>query len=322
MKKLVMALAATAALSLTACAPDAAPSAEADYPKAGSTVKLVVPFSAGGTTDITARAFAPVLSDALGANVEVINTPGAGGQVGLTSLASAAADGYTIGFTNLPSSIPTYLVKDRGATYTKDSFAPIGALARTTNYLAVSASSSYGSLNDLLAAAKAAPGKITVGVAGDDEQLGVEAAAKSAGVTFNIVPFDGGSEKTTALLGKQVEAIVGGGTTIIPGVKNGDFRALGLFGGSKDPFLPDIPTFKDQGIDIDINGYLVVSAPAGTPEPVLERIEDAIEKATTDSKFRDLVNAGFQEPLFVPGSEISQKWSDQQATFETQLAAK
>ncbi|TDL39689.1 tripartite tricarboxylate transporter substrate binding protein [Arthrobacter nitrophenolicus] len=322
MKKLIIALMASAAVSLTACAPEAPPAAQSDYPKAGSTVKLVVPFSAGGTTDITARAFAPLLSDALGTNVEVINTPGAGGQVGLTSLASAPADGYTVGFTNLPSTIPTYLVKDRGATYTRDSFAPIGALARTTNYFAVSASSSYQSLDDLLAAAKAAPGKITVGVAGDDEQLGVEAAAKSAEVAFNIIPFDGGSEKTTALLGHQVDAIVGGGTTIVPGVKNGDFRALGIFGGTKDPFLPDIPTFKSLGIDIDINGYLVVSAPKGTPEPVTKRIEEAVEKATTDSKFQELVNAGFQEPLFVSGSEISSKWSEQQATFESQLAAK
>ncbi|MFJ4029560.1 tripartite tricarboxylate transporter substrate binding protein [Paenarthrobacter sp. NPDC089989] len=322
MKKLILAVMATAALALTACAPETAPATDVDYPKSGSTVKLIVPFAAGGTTDITARAFAPLLAEGLGTNVEVINTPGAGGQIGLTALANAPADGYTIGFTNLPSTIPTYLVKDRGAAYTKESFVPIGGMARTTNYFAVSAKSPHTSLKDLLEAAKATPGKITVGVAGDDEQLGVQAAAKSAGVTFNIVPFDSGSNKTTALLGNKVDAIVGGGTTVVPGVKNGDFRAIGIFGGSKDPFLPDVPTFKSLGIDIDINGYLAVSAPKGTSEQTIKKIEAAVEKAASDSKFKEMVNAGFQEPLFFPSSDIESKWTAQQSTFENQLAAK
>src|SRR5690349_8824312 len=95
-----------AALALAACAPASSSAPETvEYPTAGKTIQLIVPFTAGGTTDVTARAFATVLSDELGGNVEVINTPGAGGQIGLTALAAAAPDGYTLGFTNLPSTI-------------------------------------------------------------------------------------------------------------------------------------------------------------------------------------------------------------------------
>ena len=322
MKKLVFAGAVcVAAIALAACAPASSSAPESvEYPTAGKTIQVIVPFTAGGTTDVTARAFATVLADSLDANVEVINTPGAGGQIGLTALAAAAPDGYTLGFTNLPSTIPTYLVEDRGATYDRASFVPIGGLARTTNYLAVSAASSYQSVQELLDAAKAAPGVITIGVAGDDEKLGVEAAAASAGVTFNIVPFDGGSEKTTALLGNQVEAIVGGGTTIIPGVKNGDFRALGIFGGTPDPFLPDLPTFKSLGIDLDINGYLVLSAPAGVPDSVVTTIQEAVKASTADPKYQETVTAGFQDPFFVSGADIAKIWQTQEEMFSAQLS--
>jgi len=323
MKKLIITAAAAGALLLAGCAPTpAAPAGEeVDFPKKGSNIELIVPFTAGGTTDITARAFATVLADELGVNVEVINTPGAGGQIGLTALAAASPDGYTIGFTNLPSSIPTYLVENRGATYDAESFVPIGSLTRTTNYIAVSDASPYETLEDLLEAAGDAPGSITVGVAGDDERLGVEAAAALADVEFNVVPFDGGSEKTTALLGNQVDVIIGGGTTVVPGVKNGDFRALGIFGGQKDPFLPDIPTFTSLGIDIDINGFLVVSAPAGTPDAIIAIFEKAVEAAVEDQTFQDLVNAGFQEPQFLGSAEISDVWKGQEDTFREQLAA-
>lgn len=325
MKKLI-AVAAVAALALTGCSSSAQPTGSRSeaptevFPSSGATVSLIVPFSAGGTTDITARAFATVLSEELSANVEVMNVPGAGGQLGLTELSAADPDGYTIGFTNLPSVITTYLVADRGATYDRSSFVPIGSLTRSTNYFAVSASSSYETLQDLLDAAGENPGAISVGVAGDDERLGVEAAAASADVEFNLVPFDGGSEKTTALLGNQVDAIIGGGTTVVPGVMNGDFRALGIFGGDQDPFLPDIPTFKSLGIDIDINGYLTVSAPAGTADETVAILGAAVEQAVQDETFQELVRGGFQEPMFLSSAEAAEVWAAQEATFEEQLA--
>lgn len=320
MKKLlsILAPAAAIALALTACAPSTpAPSGDDDaaFPEAGSTITVVVPYSAGGTTDVTARAFTAALSDELDVNVEVLNVPGAGGQLGLTQLASAAPDGYTIGFTNIPSSIPTYVIADRGATYDRDSFVPIAALTRTTNYMAVSASSPYETLEDLLDAAAAAPGAISVGTASEDETLGVLAAAESAGVEFNVVPFDGGPEKTTALLGGEVDVIIGGGTTIVPGVMNGDFRALGIYGGEQDPFLPEIPTFASLGIDLDINGFLIVSAPAGTPDSIVAAYEAAAEAAVAEDAFVETVEAGFQEPMFVGSEEIAQTWADQEALF-------
>lgn len=319
MKKLISILAPTAAaaLLLTSCAPTptAAPTETIAFPEAGANITVVVPYSAGGTTDVTARAFTAALSAELDVNVEVLNTPGAGGQLGLTELAGADPDGYTIGFTNIPSSIPTYVIPDRGATYDRESFLPIASLTRSTNYVAVSAASAYETLDDLLSAAEASPGAISVGVASEDETLGIEAAAESVGAEFNVVPFDGGPEKTTALLGGEVDAIVGGGTTIVPGVMNGDFRALGVYGGEQDPFLPDVPTFESLGIDLAINGYLVISAPAGTPESIIDIYEAAAESATADPTFIETVEAGFQEPLFVGTDEISAIWVEQEALF-------
>ncbi|MCH1881916.1 tripartite tricarboxylate transporter substrate binding protein [Agrococcus sp. ARC_14] len=319
MKKLtsILAPAAGVVLLLSACAPTpaATPTETVEFPEAGSNVTVVVPYSAGGTTDVTARAFTAALAEELGVNVEVLNTPGAGGQLGLTELAGADPDGYTIGFTNIPSTIPTYVIADRGATYTRESFEPIAALTRTTNYMAVSASSPYETLDDLLEAAADAPGAITVGTASEDETLGVEAAAESAGVEFNVVPYDGGPEKTTALLGGQVDAIIGGGTTIVPGVTNGDFRALGIFGGEQDPFLPEIPTFSSLGIDLDINGFLIVSAPAGTPPEIVDIFEAAAEQAVADTTFQTTVEASFQEPMYVGSEEIAGIWADQEALF-------
>jgi len=321
MKKLAIIAAATAIL-LSACAPvpEAVPDEEVDFPTSGATIELIVPFSAGGGTDISARAIAPLLAAELGADVQVINTPGAGSQLGITALSTAKADGYTIGFTTLPSALTTYLVENRGATYDRSSFVPLGSLTKSSNIIAVSASSDFESMEDLIAAAEAAPGSVTVAVAGDDERLGMRAVEDATGATFNLVPFDGGAEKTTALLGNQVQAIIGGATTVVPGVTNGDFRALAIFGAEEDPFLEGIPTLSSLGIDIEINGFLVISAPAGTPDGVVELLEAAIKKATADPAFQELVSAGFQQPVFLPSAQVAEIWETQEAAFIQLLA--
>jgi putative tricarboxylic transport membrane protein len=323
-----VAIAAMAALAMatTGCAKiggTQAGQAADNYPAKGKSVTLLLPFAAGGTTDVLARLLAPELEKSLGTSVQVVNKPGSGGQLGLTELAGSKPDGYTIGFTNVPSALSTYLNPQRKATYTKASFKPIAGLTWSANYLVVHKDSPYKTWQDLATAAKANPGKLSAVISGGslgDDHLIMLDLEKKAGMKFNLVPVDSGTDKTTALLGKKVDVTVGGGTTVLPQVKTGDFRGLAVLVDTNDKFMPGVPTLASLGIPMNAGGTLAISAPAGAPDAVVTKIEAAIRTAMEAPAFVEKVRANFQEPTFKSSTELDKLWTDAENTIKPLIA--
>lgn len=330
MKKLTLPAAVlAAALALTGCGTTTTPgsstdpSAPVDFPQSGKVVTLIVPFDAGGITDVFARLFAPELEKSLGATVRIENKGGAGGQIGLTQLVATPADGYTIGFTNLPSAL-AYLDPERQATYDETSFTPIAGVALSPTVIAVKADSEYETLEDFVAAAAEAPGAITLGSGGSgasDDYLASVELERTGDVDLNIVTFEGGSaDKVTALLGGNVEAIMGSAGGFLPQVANGDIRLLASATAEPSILLDGVPTFSDAGFDVVVSGTLNLSGPAGIPDGVVDVISAAVQEVAESDAFADTIATSGFEPDYRDAAGLADLWSELKAVVEPILA--
>ena len=318
------ALAAASLIALTGCGANAGATnaAGGDFPKKGKTIDLVVAFSSGGAVDTAARLIQPILEKELGTNVEVINKPGAGGQIGYTQLTSAAPDGYTIGATGSPSVVVSPLDPSRGAKYTRDSFQPLGRQVIDPTVIAVQPDSPYQTLKDLLDAAKANPKSMTASTTGlqTGEHFAMAQIQESTGSEFAPVHFsEGASQATTAFLGKHVDILVANVSDVVDLTKQGKARVLGVMTSERAPALPDVPTFKESGYDLEAGTTRGYSAPAGLPDEVAKKLEAAIQKAIEDpavvQKMQDL---GLQTS-YLSGEDYKQYWAGQEEDFKKVL---
>ena len=324
--RLAAALAVASLIGLTGCGANAgatgAAGATSDFPKKGKTIDLVVAFSSGGAVDTAARLIQPILEKELGTNVEVINKPGAGGQIGYTQLTSAAPDGYTIGATGSPSVVVSPLDPSRGAKYTRDSFQPLGRQVIDPTVIAVQPDSPYQTLKDLLDAAKANPKSMTASTTGlqTGEHFAMAQIQESTGSEFAPVHFsEGASQATTAFLGKHVDILVANVSDVVDLTKQGKARVLGVMTSERAPALPDVPTFKESGYDLEAGTTRGYSAPAGLPDEVAKKLEAAIQKAIEDpavvQKMQDL---GLQTS-YLSGEDYKQYWAGQEEDFKKVL---
>ncbi len=271
-----------AAILLVACLCMAAASVGAQaYPAKNKAITLVVGFSAGGSSDAGARILAGGMEKVLGTKVEVLNKPGASGQLAYTMVSQAKPDGYTFGLASLPGIMVSIMDADRKATYKKDDFQPIGLQVLDAGVLAVKADSPYKTVKDLLDDAKARPKKITVSTTGlqTGDHFTILQLQQLTGAQFAIVHFDGAGTAMTALLGKKIDAYVGNVGDVLSQLKSGDIRVLGVMDSEESPFLPGVKTFESQGIKLlggSWRGYL---APAGTPMEIVEKLSSAMKTA-------------------------------------------
>jgi tripartite-type tricarboxylate transporter receptor subunit TctC len=322
-------LSAAALLGITlasaACGPDksgAAPGEAQNWPRKGKAVSLIVAFAPGGAVDTAARLVAPVLEKELGTNVEVVNKPGAGGQIGYTALTGAAADGYTIGATGSPSVVVSPLDKSRGAKYTRESFQPLGMQVIDPAVIGVAPNSPYNSFQDLIQAAKSTPGKITASTTGiqTGEHFAAVDIEQKTGAKFALVQFtEGGAQASAAFLGGHVQVFIGNVSDATDLVKQKKIKVLGVMGEKRSEFLPDTPTLKEQGVDVisaTARGY---SAPAGLPAEVAKKLEAALRKAIEDpavaQKMKDL---GLQTN-YLSAADYKAFWGKQEETIKSVL---
>ena len=257
--------------------------AMADYPE--KPIEVIVGYSAGGGTDVMARTAAPFIEKYLGegASLVVKNMPGASGQIGITETARSSPDGYTLGTFNLPGMMARTI--DREAEYDADSFTYLANVVNDPNVIVTSKASGLDTLDKLIAEAKANPGAITVGMSslGGDDHF---ALIKLEGLTeteFTIVPFKGSAPARTALMGGHVAM----GILNISEVAEfqEELNVLGVATPERSDFAPDLPTFKEQGLDL-INGSMRgVVAPAGLPEDVQAKLLAAFEQLASDPEF-------------------------------------
>ena len=271
-----------------ACAFAVTASAQDSYPS--KPITMVVPFPPGGVADIVGRPLAAQMEKTLKQPIVVVNRTGAGGAVGMASVAKAAPDGYTI-LMGL-SSISIFPVSDRvnGKTpaYEMKDFAPIALITADPTVLVVSADSPWKNLKEFVDSAKAYPGKINYSSSGVYGTLHVamEIFANAANIKLFHVPYQGGGPALTALLGGQVHALASGPAPAVGQIKAGKMRALASWSTERLPLMPDVPTFKELGYDAEFYIWSGVFAPAAIPTPVLDRLRAAVREAATSPEFK------------------------------------
>jgi len=291
----------------------AAPAKSVDFPAKGKIITLVVPYAAGGPSDVMARIMAPVLQDILGTTVEVVNKPGASSQVGMTEVAKSKPDGYTIGQMNLPSGLTVYMDPDRKAAFGRKDLMPLAVVTRAPETILVKADGPYKTLKDLVAAAKANPGKVSLGSTGymGTPHLSALQFAKLAGIEFGVVHFDGSAPAITALQGGHVESVVGNvDPPYISAVKAGTARALGVMDSKENSYLPGVPTFAAQGYDIKAYNTFGWVLPANTPKGVVDVLSSAFEKMCQNPDFKKrMEDAGLVVDYMNP-SQMDAVWTE------------
>jgi tripartite-type tricarboxylate transporter receptor subunit TctC len=254
-----------------------APAQAQTYPT--KTIKLVVPFGPGGPTDVAARVVAQVVPSGLGQSVVIENRPGAGGALGSKAVAGAEPDGYTllIGTSATLGVVPA-LVKNPGYDPIK-SFAPVAKIADSTTILVVHPSFPASSIRELVAHAKANPGKLSYASAGPGNQthLAAELLKTRAGIELVHVPYKSGAEMVTAVLGQQLQMSFPDISILLPLIREAKLKALAVTSAARHPQLPDVPTMGESGISDYVTTFWTgVVAPAGTPAGIVDRLNAAI----------------------------------------------
>ena len=292
-----------------------------DYPS--KPITMVVPFPPGGVAEIVGRPLASIMEKSLKQPIVLINRPGAGGAVGMASVAKGPADGYTI-LMGL-SSISIFPVSDRinGKTppYELKDFAPIALVTADPTVLVVRADGPYKTVKDFVDAAKANPGKINYSSSGVYGTLHVamEIFANAAGIKLFHIPYQGGGPAVTALLAGQVEASPQGPAAAIGQIKGGKMRALASWGTERLKLLPDIPTFKELGYDAEFYIWTGIFAPAATPAPILLRLRESVRDAATSADFRAAMEKVSTPVAYLDAPEFQKYWERDAARLKLAL---
>lgn len=311
MQKLFARLAA--AMLATACL-----SAGAADPFPTKPIRIIVPWNAGGSNDIAARQLSTILAEE-GITLIVENVPGATGTIGLTKVANAGPDGYTVGM----GTSSTLALIAQGLTPLKnEQFAPIARVTLDPLVLLVPAGASYAKdLNTFLEYVKKNPGKISIGTPGNNNLNHIFAVmtGRVAGTEIIAVPYTGGSKVITDLAGKQIQAAVLKPSESKGQVDAGLVKPIALFANERLKNLPDVPTFKEKGYDVFPYGPLVqmayIVAPAGTPAPVREKLTQIFHKAIQSQKFRQPTEAAGAVVDDVTGAALAREINNVQKSL-------
>lgn len=247
-------------------------------------LKIIVPFGAGGVADLTARTVGQKLSQTLGQPVVIENKPGAGGIGASDTVAKSAPDGHTLLLMSNASAVTATLFKSLPYDTVRD-FTPVSTLGFFDIAVVTAADSKFKTMGDLLAYAKANPGKLNIGSIniGSTQNLAAELFKSNAGFDMQIVPFNGTPAVVNALRGGQIDAAVEILAPMMGQIKGGALRALAVTSEKRSVLLPDVPTAKESGLPAYVaSSWNALAVPAGTPKDVVARLHREIAAAVSD----------------------------------------
>ncbi len=275
-----------------------------DWPEKG--INLTVAYSAGGTTDSTARVLAALLEKELDTTVTVINKPGGGGSVAAGLAAAQRPDGYNL-FTYVTGAAVISPHRQDLPYDPLEDFTFISQYGAWNLGIVVPKDAPYKSFPELVEFAKANPGEVSYGIAGTGtpQHLTMVRIGKELGIDWKPVAFKGGAPTVTALLGGHID-IMAGATEWLPQVRNGDFNLITMITGTKMEEFPDVPTLKDQGYDIEAPSILGIAGPAGIPDEVVMVIEAAIAKAAESDELQDIFDTLAMKLTYRNAAEFEQ----------------
>ena len=266
--------------------------AQSPYPN--RTIQMIVPLAAASAVDNAARIVAQRMAQSMGQAIVIENQPGAAGLIGAERVAKAAPDGYTIGgfndsimtmLPNLHATMPWDILKD---------FEPISLVATVEWGLVANNDAPYKTAADLIAAAKAAPGKINYGSGGNGspQHIAMEVFATTAGISLTHVPYKGATQAALDVASGQVTVAFQGLSTVTSLVRSGKLRLLAVTTRSRLPQFPDVPTVSESGLPgFEFNSWFAIMAPARTPKPIIARLNEEVQKALADPDVRERLSA-------------------------------
>lgn len=286
-----------------------------DWPK--KPVRIIVPFPAGGSTDMVARYIAQGLSDKLGQQFIIDNRAGAGGNIGTDAVAKAAPDGYTLGLsTSGPLVNNKFLYKSMAFDADKD-LAPIALVCEIPLVIASNTKVQAKNLKEFVQLVKAKPLDYSVGQPGNGTigHLALEQLTMVSGAKFNAIPYRGDTPAMTDLLGGSIQALSAPITAFIPNLSAGKINGLAVTSSARYPGLPNIPTAKEQGIDMVATVWFAVVGPAGMPPEIIKTLNTEINNVVSTSygraklqQYGAVVNTGSPDLLRKMMNEDSKRW--------------
>lgn len=312
----VGAVAVTATLAVVAGCSSGDSDGSGDFP--AQDITLVVPYTAGGASDLAARTLAAEMEGTLGVSIIVENRTGGAGSVGLSYLAGRQPDGYTLGY--LP--VETVMLGFQGYDIDPTDYEWIGQIVAVPATVAVPADSPYQTLADLVQAALDNPGQISVSNSGAGSiwHASTTALGELTGAEFNPVPFDGGAPAVTAAIGEQVDAVIAGVSETSTAHRDGQLRVLAVLADERLDALSDVPTAIEEGFELSIGGWGVLGAPVGLPDDVLSALEEAVEAGVASEAYVDVISSAGNIPFFRSSADTTEFSVAEAARFEVIFA--
>jgi len=301
----LVAAATLAALTVSCSASSQAPEQASGYPS--HEIRLSVPYTAGGPTDVAARAMGEFLERRFGHPVIVENKPGAAGSLAMTELAKSDPDGYSLTLLAVPATVVTPMIQDVG--YGPTDYQPVGVISQVPSVLAVATGSRFADAAGFFDAARGQPGKLTVGTPGATTSQAIELRrlAGEYGITVTAVPFNGNAEIIPALLNGSVDAIlVNASRDIRAHFDAGEFRPLAVSPAKRVEYLPSTPTLSELGFPNLTYSTSVfgLAAPKGTPPDILGKLEEGLRAGHADPAVRTRLGEEYVPERFIGATEF------------------
>lgn len=273
-----------------------------DYPS--RPIAAYVAYGAGGGTDVAVRALVRYASEFIGEEITVENRTGGAGAVGMTAITQAIPDGHTFGAVNFE--LLTFEPLGR-APITPNDFRMLMKLQASPSALTVRADSPWTTLDDFLTYARENPGAIDLAASPTGTSWNVAAGLleEAAGIDVNVVPFDGGAQAVTAILGGQVDATTVSAPEVIDHVRAGTLRILATMTEERLSLTPDVPTMKEAGLDIVFGSWTALAAPKDIPDDVYQRLSDALKAMYDDPRFQEFAETNGLVLDYVAGPEFA-----------------
>jgi len=279
-------------------------------------INIVAPFPPGGQADLMARPTASAMEKILKSPVVVANKTGAAGAVGMSFVANSKPDGYTLLMALSSISIIPEADKlfDRKPAYTMDQLIPVALVSADPTVFVVRADRPWKSVKEFVEEAKKRPEGLAYSSSGiyGTLHMAMELFVNAAGIKLKHVPYGGAGPALTAILGGHVDALASGPAVVIPHIKSGKLRPLAVWGDKRIAALPDLPTFKELGYDIEFYIWAGLFAPKGTPEPIMKKLRDTVRAALQDAEFKNAM-AKLETPIAYLDAPEFQKFWDKDA---------
>ena len=286
----------------------AAPATAQNYP--GKPIHILVPYAPGGITDIAARIVGAKLTEAWGQQVVVENRPGGNGFIAMSAGAKAAPDGHTLTMATVGDvAINPAMFKDMPYDVQRD-FAPIAMVSDAPMVLATNAGTPYKSVDEVIAAAKAQPGRLSVATPGNGSvnQIVLEWTALNTGTKFQHIPYKGGAPAAAALAGGDIPLGVLASSSAGPHVKSGRVRVLAVTMGKRSKLNPEWPTLQEAGVkEVDASNWTALFAPKGTPQAIVDRLNAEVVKILNMPDVKERFAGGGVETIPSSAAELDKR---------------